>query len=133
LEIGTGSGYQAAVLAELGAEVYTIERIGELAESARHRLGDLGYGEHVHLRTGDGSEGWAEAAPFAAIVITAAVREVPRPLVAQLADDGRMVLPLGDADLQGLACIHRADGGLRVNYCGECRFVRMVGEYGWEA
>jgi protein-L-isoaspartate(D-aspartate) O-methyltransferase len=132
LEIGTGSGYQAAVLVELGAEVYTVERIAALADAARARLDDLGYARHVHLRTGDGSEGWNEAAPFAAILITAAVREVPRPLVAQLAAHGRMVLPLGDAELQGLACIRRADEGLQVNYCGECRFVKMIGEYGWE-
>ena len=132
LEIGTGSGYQAAVLAELAAEVFSIERIDGLAASARQRLAALGYGARVHIRTGDGAHGWPEAAPFDAIIVTAAVQAVPRPLVEQLADVGALVLPLGDAELQGLARIRRQGGGLHVDYFGECRFVKLIGEYGWE-
>jgi protein-L-isoaspartate(D-aspartate) O-methyltransferase len=132
LEIGTGSGYQAAVLAELAGEVFSIERIPMLAERAHLRLQRLGYGERIHLRTGDGVTGWPEAAPFNAIVITAAVREVPRPLVQQLAEGGCLVLPLGEAELQGLARVRRDRAGLQVDYFGECRFVKLVGQYGWE-
>ena len=133
LEIGTGSGYQAAVLAELGAEVFTIERIMHLADDARARLDRLGYGGRVHGRVADGGSGWAEAAPFHAIIVTAAVQHVPRPVVEQLAPGGCVVLPLGEADLQGLARIRKQSGGLQMDYYGECRFVKMIGEYGWEA
>ena len=133
LEIGTGSGYQAAVLAELGVEVFSIERIAVLAEQARDRLARLGYGERIHVRSGDGTAGWPEAAPFDAIIVTAAVQQVPRPLVQQLAEGGSLVLPLGEADLQGLARIRRDAAGLQVDYFGECRFVKLIGEYGWEA
>jgi protein-L-isoaspartate(D-aspartate) O-methyltransferase len=132
LEIGTGSGYQAAVLAELAAEVFSVERLDVLADSARARLAALGYGEHVHVQAGDGGHGWASAAPFDAILVTAAVQSVPRPLVEQLADNGALVLPLGEVELQGLARIRRDGSGLRVDYFGECRFVRLIGEYGWE-
>jgi protein-L-isoaspartate(D-aspartate) O-methyltransferase len=132
LEIGTGSGYQAAVLAEFAAEVFTVERIDVLAERARIRLSRLGYGDRIHVRSGDGTAGWPAAAPFDAIVVTAAVQQVPRPLVQQLADGGSLVLPLGEAELQGLARIRKGTGGLRVDYFGECRFVKLIGEYGWE-
>jgi protein-L-isoaspartate(D-aspartate) O-methyltransferase len=93
LEVGTGSGYQAAVLAELANELYTVERVPALAEAARRRLKDLGYG-NVHVQLGDGYEGWREQAPFDAIVVTAAASEVPPPLVAQLSRGGRMVIPV---------------------------------------
>ena len=126
LEIGTGSGYQAAVLAEFGAEVFSIERIALLAEHARARLARLGYGDRIHVRSGDGTAGWSDAAPFDAIIVTAAVQQVPRPLIQQLADGGSLVLPLGDAELQGLARI-RKDSGLQVDYFGECRFVKLIG------
>ena len=133
LEVGTGSGYQAAVLAEFAAEVFSIERIALLAESARTRLVRLGYTDRIHVRTGDGAIGWPEAAPFDAIIVTAAVQQVPRPLLQQLADDGSLVLPLGEADLQGLARIRKDGAALQVDYFGECRFVKLIGEYGWEA
>jgi protein-L-isoaspartate(D-aspartate) O-methyltransferase len=95
LEIGTGSGYQAAVLAELGdIEVYSIEIVPELAESAAQRLKDLGYND-IHVRQGDGYFGWAEAAPFDAIIVTAAPDHLPAPLVAQLAEGGSIVVPIG--------------------------------------
>jgi protein-L-isoaspartate(D-aspartate) O-methyltransferase len=132
LEIGTGSGYQTAILAELAAEVYSIERIPALAEQAKTRLRDLGYGERVHIRVGDGGQGWMEEAPFDGIVVAAATREVPRPLVEQLSPTGALVLPLGELDLQGLARIRRGKQGLQVDYFGECRFVKLVGPYGWE-
>ena len=132
LEIGTGSGYQAAVLAELAAEVFSIERIETLAERARDRLAHLGYAERVHVRTADGSDGWPEAAPFDAILVTAAVQQIPRPLVQQLGSGGALVLPLGDVELQGLARIRKDHGELRVDYFGECRFVKLIGQYGWE-
>jgi protein-L-isoaspartate(D-aspartate) O-methyltransferase len=132
LEIGTGSGYQTAILAELAAEVYSIERIRALAQPAIDRLRELGYGDRVHVNVGDGGNGWIEAAPFDGIVVAAATREVPRPLVEQLAPSGALVLPLGEIDLQGLARIRRGKQGLQVDYFGECRFVKLVGPYGWE-
>jgi len=132
LEIGTGSGYQTAVLTELAAAVYSIDRIDSLVRAAQTRLSRLGYDERVHLRAGDGVDGWPEAAPFDAIMITAAVQEIPRPLLSQLADGGRLVLPLGEADLQGLARIRKQADGLQLDYFGECRFVKLIGQYGWE-
>jgi protein-L-isoaspartate(D-aspartate) O-methyltransferase len=132
LEIGTGSGYQTAVLAELAREVFSIERIESLTCCARACLETLGYGDRVHLRTADGSEGWPEAAPFDGIMITAAVLQIPRPLVEQLAERGYLVLPLGEAELQGLTRLEKRGERLDVNYFGECRFVKMIGPYGWE-
>jgi protein-L-isoaspartate(D-aspartate) O-methyltransferase len=132
LEIGTGSGYQTAVLAELAREVFSVERIESLTRSARACLERLGYGERVHLRTAEGSNGWPEAAPFDGIMITAAVQQIPRPLVEQVADGGYLVLPLGEAELQGLTRIQKGGTQLDVNYFGECRFVKLIGPYGWE-
>lgn len=132
LEIGTGCGYQTAVLAALAGEVFSIERIDTLAERTRARLDRLCEHRRIQLRVGDGGAGWPAAAPFDAIIVTAAVQQVPRPLVDQLVDGGRLVLPLGEADLQGLACIRKHGTGLRHDYYGECRFVRLIGEYGWE-
>jgi protein-L-isoaspartate(D-aspartate) O-methyltransferase len=132
LEIGTGCGYQAAILAELASEVFSIERVAALWVRAHACLERLGYGTRVHLRCGDGSDGWPEAQPFAAIMVTAAVRRIPRPLLEQLADGGYLVLPLGDAELQGLARIQKQGTELDVKYFGECRFVKLIGPYGWE-
>jgi protein-L-isoaspartate(D-aspartate) O-methyltransferase len=132
LEIGTGSGYQTAVLAELAAAVYSVERVAGLSRRAQACLANSGCGEHVQMRVGDGNLGWPEAAPFDAIIITAAVRRVPRPLVEQLRDGGVLVLPLGDEELQGLARVRKCGAGLEVDYFGECRFVKLIGEYGWE-
>ncbi len=132
LEIGTGSGYQTAVLAELAAEVFSIERMSVLSQDAATRLQRLGYQSRVHLRSGDGVGGWPEAGPFHAMVITAAVQQIPRPLLGQLATDGRLLLPLGEADLQGLARVRKSGDGLHVDYLGECRFVKLIGQYGWE-
>jgi len=131
LEIGTGSGYEAAILAELCAEVYSVERIVKLAEQAMALLDSLGYG-NVHVRVCDGSAGWPEAAPFAAVVMSAAAREIPRPLVEQLADDGRFVLPMGDENMQTLVRLRKRQGALEEDCLGECRFVKLIGAYGWE-
>lgn len=132
LEIGTGSGYQTAILAELTREVFSIDRLATLTARARTCLDRLGYGTRIHLRTGDGSNGWPEAQPFEGVLVTAAVRQIPRPLIEQLVDGGYLVLPLGEAELQGLARIHKKGGELDVNYFGECRFVKLIGPYGWE-
>ena len=111
LEIGTGSGYQAAVLAELGHQVYTIEIVPDLAKQAVKRLSDLGY-DAVHLREGDGYLGWPEAAPFDAIVVTAATAQIPPPLLEQLKPGGRMVIPIGAAFLvQQLMLIEKLEDG----------------------
>jgi protein-L-isoaspartate(D-aspartate) O-methyltransferase len=126
LEIGTGSGYQAAVLAELARDVYTIEIVQALADSAKERLARLGYGR-VHVKHGDGWAGWPEAAPFQAIVVTAAPGRVPEALVAQLAQGGRMVLPLGDAEHQALWLLVREETGVRRQWLMDVRFVPMTG------
>jgi protein-L-isoaspartate(D-aspartate) O-methyltransferase len=126
LEIGTGSGYQAAVLAELVREVYTIEIIEPLAKEAEARLKRLGY-SNVHLRIGDGYRGWPEAAPFDAIIVTAAPDHVPQPLVEQLSQGGRLVLPLGRWD-QNLVRIRRTEKGVAQETLLPVRFVPMKGE-----
>jgi len=126
LEVGTGSGYQAAVLAEMGAEVYSIEIIPELADHARGVLGELGY-DGVHVRTGDGYLGWPEHAPFDAVIVTCAPEEVPEALVEQLAPDGRMILPLGEADgMQRLVTLRKTPDGMEVREEMPVRFVPMV-------
>jgi len=127
LEIGTGSGYQAAVLAELGVEVYTIEIIGELAESAAERLSRLGY-EEVQVRHADGYFGWAEAAPFDGIMVTAAPDHVPQPLLAQLEMGGRMVVPVGPVGgVQTLWQITRSgDDEFLSENLGAVRFVPLT-------
>ena len=131
LEIGTGSGYQAAVLAEMGAEVFSVERLAPLADSARARLSLLGYAS-VHVRVGDGNEGWPEAAPFAAVLLTAAAREIPRAPANQLLVGGRMILPVGDAQSQELVVVWRTARGFREEYLGGCRFVKLIGRHGWD-
>lgn len=126
LEIGTGSGYQAAVLAELGSEVYSIEIIPELSKRAGEVLDALGY-DKVHLKIGDGYRGWPEKAPFDAIIVTAAPPEVPQPLIDQLAKGGRMVIPVGDL-YQNLEVIERTEGGVTRRKVLPVRFVPMTGE-----
>lgn len=132
LEVGTGSGYLAAVLAEQGAEVYSIELYDNLAIRARTLLQELGYG-HITVRIGDGTLGWEDAAPFDAIVIGAASPGLPRPLLTQLRMGGRLVVPMGEEDLQTLVCIWKEPSGMREEYFGECRFVKLRGQYGWES
>ena len=130
LEIGTGCGYQTAVLAELAATVYTVERLAVLAAAARATLDAFGY-TNVVTRVGDGSLGWAEEGPFDAILVTAGTPQVPRPLVAQLALGGRLVFPIGEEELQTLVRIRKEEEGLHEEYFGDCRFVKLVGRYGW--
>ncbi|MEA3296919.1 MAG: protein-L-isoaspartate(D-aspartate) O-methyltransferase [candidate division Zixibacteria bacterium] len=126
LEIGTGSGYQAAVLGELAREVYTIEIVEPLAERSRKLLDSLGY-ENVTVRCGDGFIGWEEHAPFDAIIVTCAPPQIPQPLLEQLADSGRMVVPVGTL-WQELILIEKADGLLSEKSIIPVRFVPMTGE-----
>ncbi len=127
LEIGTGSGYQAAVLAELGARVFSVERIPDLALRAAETLSGLGY--DVKVRVGDGTEGWPEEAPFDRIIITAAAPRVPEPLLEQLAEGGVLVAPLGDRWLQHLTVIEKRGGKLRREVDIPCAFVPLVGKW----
>jgi protein-L-isoaspartate(D-aspartate) O-methyltransferase len=127
LEIGTGSGYQAAVLAEVGAEVYSIEILEPLAKRARKALDDTGYGQ-VHTRIGDGYQGWPEQAPFDAVVVTAAPGHVPPPLKEQLAVGGRLVIPVGVRYHQELMVIERTERGFREESVLPVLFVPMTGE-----
>lgn len=125
LEVGTGSGYQAAVLAELGAEVYTIEIVAPLGERARALLAELGY-DRVHVRIGDGYAGWPEHQPFDAVVVTAAPREIPQPLLDQLRIGGRLVAPIGTG-VQDLVVVTRTDSGYTRRTIAPVQFVPMTG------
>ena len=131
LEIGTGCGYQAAILAELAPEVYSIERLYTLASRARQILGSLRY-FNVKIKVGDGTLGWPEEAPFDAIIVTAAAPGIPRPLLDQLAMGGRLIIPVGDRSSQTLDVVHKTPEGLEHDYRGGCRFVKLIGSYGWE-
>jgi protein-L-isoaspartate(D-aspartate) O-methyltransferase len=130
LDIGTGSGYQAAVLAELGAHVYTVERIPELAERARERLADAGY-EAVDVHVGDGSLGLPEHGPYDAIVVAAAAPAMPESLYEELRERGRLVVPVGGQDGQRLEVIVRSPEGPAVARSVPCRFVPLVGAEGF--
>ncbi|MBI4341804.1 MAG: protein-L-isoaspartate(D-aspartate) O-methyltransferase [Candidatus Omnitrophica bacterium] len=130
LEVGTGSGYQAAILAELALEVFSVERIPDLLLTAQERLTALGY-LNVHLATSNGSLGWPEHAPYDAILVTAAAPNVPQPLLDQLADRGRMVIPIGPPAHQMLHRIHKQDQRLRREAIASCVFVPLVGAHGW--
>ena len=129
LEIGTGSGYQAAVLAELGVDVYTIEIIPELAQEARERLNRLGYTE-IHTKTADGYFGWEENGPFEAIIVTAAPDHLPQPLANQLAEGGRLIIPIGPVGaFQTLWLFEKIDGELQATNMGGVRFVPLTGDH----
>lgn len=127
LEIGTGSGYQAAVLAELVKAVYTIEIVEPLAKRAEADLKRLGY-TNIFVRAGDGYQGWPEAAPFDAIIVTCAPEQVPQPLVAQLKDGGRIVIPIGPAGNQQLVLLRKQGSGLEQSAVIPVRFVPMTGK-----
>ncbi len=131
LEIGTGSGYQTAILAELCREVYTIERIPSLSIKAQKLLKSLGY-NNIHFKIGDGTKGWEEHAPYDGIIVTAASPEVPQPYLDQLADGGRLVIPIGDEFSQDLLVIIKEKGRFREKSLGGCRFVKLIGDYGWK-
>jgi protein-L-isoaspartate(D-aspartate) O-methyltransferase len=129
LEIGTGSGYQAAVLAELVAEVYSIEIVAPLAHTAEATLQRLGY-KNVHVKVGDGYKGWPEQAPFDAIIVTCAPEHVPQPLVDQMKEGGRMIIPVGNYLAQELYLLEKRNGRLREEAILPVRFVPMAGEAG---
>ncbi len=131
LEIGTGSGYQAAILAELVRWVYSIERYPSLAYSAKKLLEKLGY-RNVIIKVGDGTKGWPEFAPFDAIIVTAAGPDIPEPLIEQLAEGGRLVMPVGDEWSQYLIKLVKKAGKIHKENLGAVRFVKLVGEYGFK-
>lgn len=130
LEIGTGSGYQTAILAELAKEVFTVERIPELSWEAQERLRRLGY-KNVRFRIGDGTKGWPEEAPFSKILVTAAAPRVPKSLLAQLAEGGRMVIPVGGRFDQDLWLVRKEGGRPVYEYLCPVTFVPLIGEEGW--
>jgi protein-L-isoaspartate(D-aspartate) O-methyltransferase len=130
LEIGTGSGYQTAVLAELAREVFTVERLFALYQKAEIRLRNLGY-ENIHCRLGDGSIGWPEKAPFDGLLVTAGAPEVPEALKSQLAEGGRLVIPVGSRYSQSLLKIERVGGRFDTEEITGCVFVPLGGEGGW--
>lgn len=131
LEIGTGSGYAAAVLGYLAAAVFTVERHRELARHAARVFGDLGY-TTIRVGIGDGTLGWPEHAPFDAVSVAAAGPRIPQSLLAQLADGGRLVMPIGQRDEQRLVRVTRRDSSLVEETLGPVRFVPLIGEEGWE-
>lgn len=130
LEIGTGSGYQTAVLSELAVEVYTIERIPSLAERARKKFASLYY-SNIHIKISDGTLGWAEESPFDRILITAAAPEIPRPLMNQLATPGILIAPVGTKYSQQLLKIMKGPKGTAEEYHTPCVFVPLIGKHGW--
>lgn len=130
LEIGTGSGYQAAILARLARVVFTVERIPELADAARATLALLGI-TRVHVLVGDGTRGLPEHGPYDAIVVAAGAPKVPETLTAQLKVNGRLVIPTGDRVEQTLRRITRSHGDFHTEFLGGCKFVPLIGEQGW--
>jgi protein-L-isoaspartate(D-aspartate) O-methyltransferase len=132
LEVGTGSGYQTAVLAELSRRVCSVERLPRLADRARRLVESMGY-TTVWIRVGNGALGWRDEAPFDRILVAAAGPSVPAPLIDQLGEGGRLVAPVGDAESQTLTLVERRGGGeVTTRAVGECRFVPLVGKYAWE-
>ena len=130
LEIGTGSGYQAAVLSQLVSQVLTVESHTSLALAAQERLTNLGY-ENVHVHNGDGSAGFPDAAPYDAILVTAGAPEIPQVFASQLREGGRLVIPVGDRDDQELVRAQMENGRLKSRVLFNCKFVLLLGRYGW--
>lgn len=131
LEIGTGSGYQAAVLSRLCQQVYTVERINVLLASARKVFDQLRY-FNIVAKLDDGTLGWPDQSPFDAIMVTAGGPDIPQPLLEQLADPGKLVIPVGDQYLQNLQLVEKKDGTILVHQLEKVRFVDLIGEYGWK-
>ena len=131
LEIGTGSGYQAAILAQIVFRVYTIETIRSLHMRARKLFDQLNY-SNIVTRYGDGTNGWKDESPFDAIMVTAGSPDIPAPLVSQLDVGGRMVLPVGGRLTQEMVKLYRDEDGIHQTTLGGCRFVKLVGDYGWD-
>lgn len=132
LEIGTGSGYQAAVLSRICRKVYTIERIDSLLVRARKTFDRLHY-HNIVSRIDDGTAGWPDEAPFDGILVTAGGPKIPEPLIEQLADPGRLVIPVGDQFLQELQLLEKIDGDVKVKTIEYVRFVNLIGTHGWSA
>src|SRR5688572_16827501 len=130
LEVGTGSGYQAAILAELGARVHTVERLPELSDQARQRLERAGY-LHIQYRVGDGTLGWPEEPPFDRIIVTAGAPDVPIGLLTRLAEGGVLVVPVGDDRVQDLMRFRRGEGRVSRERLCRCSFVKLIGAEGW--
>jgi len=131
LEIGTGSGYQTAILAELAREVYSIERIRVLAERARKLLGKLGY-NNVKILISDGTLGWDEFSPYDRILVTAGAKEIPQPLTDQLEEEGVMIIPVGNSYSQDLEVIRKRRNHIKTATVEKCVFVPLIGKYGWD-
>ena len=131
LEIGTGSGYQAAVLAQICRRVYTVERLNSLLVKARRRFDQLHY-LNILSKLDDGTLGWPEYAPFDAIMVTAAGPQVPAPILAQLADPGVLIIPVGDPYAQELQRLHKRDGEISSEIVESVRFVKLIGAHGWQ-
>ena len=131
LEIGTGSGYQSAILAELADRVFSVERYPDLGYRANAILRKLGY-KNVIVRVGDGSLGWVDDAPFDGVIVTAGTPKIPQPLIDQLAMGGRLVVPVGDRFAQDLILVRRAPEGIKKTNLGGVRFVDLVGKWGWK-
>jgi protein-L-isoaspartate(D-aspartate) O-methyltransferase len=130
LEIGTGSGYQTALLAELCFNVFSVEKVRSLARKAREVLDNLEY-HNIAIHVGDGTIGWSEHAPYDAVIVAAGAPEVPRPLLDQLSIGGRLVIPVGDEQNQTLMRITRTASGLAEEQLGDCKFVKLLGKYAW--
>ena len=130
LEIGAGSGYQTAILAEVARKVFSIERILSLTMKARTLILDLGYA-NVEITFSDGTQGWVEESPFDAIIVTAGSPDIPQPLVDQLAIGGRLVIPVGDESVQDLIRVTKTEEGVKREDLGGCRFVKLIGKHGW--
>jgi len=130
LEIGAGSGYQTAILAESARQVFSIERILSLTMKARMLLINLGY-TNVEIKFSDGTEGWIGESPFDAIIVTAGSPDIPQPLVDQLAVGGRLVIPVGDESVQDLIRLTKTEEGVKREDLGGCRFVKLIGKHGW--
>jgi protein-L-isoaspartate(D-aspartate) O-methyltransferase len=131
LELGTGSGYQSAILAELADRVFSVERYPELAYRANAILQKLGY-QNILVRVGDGSLGWPDDAPFDGIIVTAGTPKIPQPLIDQLKMSGRLVVPVGDRLGQDLIVVRRVAEGIKKTNLGGVRFVNLVGKWGWK-
>lgn len=131
LEIGTGSGYQTAVLAELAKEVYSVERFPSFVKQARNTLDELGY-KNINIECSDGTLGWKEFSPYDCIIVTAASPDIPRPLIDQLKEEGILVIPLGESHIQVLSVVRKFKERIETEQICSCVFVPLVGECGWK-
>lgn len=131
LEIGTGSGYQAAILSRIVEQVYTVERINGLLAGARKIFSELGY-YNIQAKLDDGTMGWPENGPYDAIIVTAGGHKIPPPLIDQLSDNGRLIMPVGDQHMQVLQLLTKTEGAVQVTDLDAVRFVDLIGEHGWQ-